>query len=331
MKLFFVYLRQKRRALLCFFGCGTVLLLSFLLYGLPLAAVLYPLCLCLLLGLLLLLREFLCVKRTHSRMEELQSTAYELLQNLPESRSIVETDYQQLVCRLRRELETMAQEDSKRYLEALDYYTVWAHQIKTPIAAMKLRLSREDSPLSRELQGELFRVEQYADMVMAYLRLEENTEDYVFRRVELDRLLRSCIRQFSSAFISKHLFLRYEPTDKCLVSDEKWLSFVVEQLLSNAVKYTHQGGITVRVTEAELRIEDTGIGIAPEDMPRIFEQGYTGYNGRRDRRASGIGLYLCKRVCDALGMTLRCESVLNEGTAMILTLDKCDENVRMTK
>ena len=211
-------------------------------------------------------------------------------------------------------------EDSDRYWEALDYYTVWAHQIKTPIAAMKLRLQREDSPLSRELQGELFRVEQYADMVMAYLRLEESEGDYVFRSVELDSLLRSCIRRFSGEFISKHLSLSYEPTDKSLVTDEKWLSFVVGQLLSNAVKYTTAGGVTVRVSDNALRIEDTGMGIAPEDLPRVFDKGYTGYNGRKDKRASGIGLYLCKRVCDRLGLTLRCEYVLNVGTCMILEM-----------
>lgn len=320
MKLFLVYLRQKRRALLFFFGCGALLLLSFLLYGLPLAAVLYPLCLCLLLGSGLLLTEYVRVKRTHRKMEELLNTTYELLPNLPDSRSIAETDYQQLIFRLCRELETMAREDSNRYLEALDYYTVWAHQIKTPIAAMKLRLSREDSPLSRELQGELFRVEQYADMVMAYLRLEESEGDYVFRPVELDGLLRACIRRFSGEFIARHLSLSYEPTDLSLVTDEKWLSFVVEQLLSNAVKYTTEGGVTIRVSDNALRIEDTGMGIAPEDLPRVFEKGYTGYNGRKDKRASGIGLYLCKRVCDRLGLTLRCESVLNEGTNMIIEI-----------
>lgn len=320
MKLFFVYLRQKRRALLFFMGCGFVLLLSFLLYGLPLEAVLYPLGLCLLLGIVLLLTEFVRVKQTHRKMEELQGTAYELLNNLPESRSISETDYQRLVYRLRGELETVAKEDSDRYLEALDYYTVWVHQIKTPIAAMKLRLQREDSPLSRELQGELFRVEQYADMVMAYLRLEESEGDYVFRTVELDGLLRACIRRFSGEFIAKHLSLSYEPTNKSLITDEKWLSFVVEQLLSNAVKYTRQGSVTILVTDTELRIEDTGVGIAPEDLPRIFDKGYTGYNGRRDKRASGIGLFLCKRVCDKLGLKLRCESVLDVGTSMIIEL-----------
>lgn len=104
------------------------------------------------------------------------------------------------------------------------------------------------------------------------------------------------------------------------MSDEKWLSFVVEQLLSNAVKYTAEGSISLRVTENELRIEDTGAGIAPEDLPRILDRGYTGTNGRRDKRASGIGLYLCRRICDKLGLALRCESVLGEGTAMIIEM-----------
>ncbi len=320
MKLFSTFLRQKRRAILFYLASGLLLLLSFLLYGLPLSAVAYPLCLCALLGLVELLREYTAVRRQHARMEELMTLSYELLQNLPESRSIAESDYQNLVLRLRRELETMAREDSNRYFEALDYYTVWAHQIKTPIAAMKLRLQREDSPLARELGGELFRVEQYADMVMAYLRLEEGEGDYVFRELELDALLRGCIRRFSTEFISKRLTLSYEPTERRLVSDEKWLSFVVEQLLSNAVKYTQQGGISISLSGNELCIADTGMGIAPEDVPRIFDRGYTGYNGRKDKRASGIGLYLCKRVCAKLGMSLRCESTLGVGTKMYISL-----------
>ena len=107
-----------------------------------------------------------------------------------------------------------------------------------------------------------------------------------------------------------------------MVSDEKWLSFVMEQLLSNALKYTQQGSVTIEMRGSDtLCIRDTGIGIAAEDLPRIFEKGYTGYNGRMDKRASGLGLYLCKRICDNLGIKITAESVLGEGTSFYLKFD----------
>lgn len=329
MKLFFAFLKEKRRSLIFFAVCLLFLMLSFSLYDLPAEAVCYPLCLCALLGILLLLTEFAAAARKHRQMEEMLSLSHEMLSRFPESRTIAEADCLNLLRRLCRELEDTEREDRTRYMEALDYYTVWAHQIKTPIAAMKLRLEREDNSLAWEMKGELQRIEQYADMVMAYLRLEEGEGDYVFRELDLDNVLRGSIRRFSSEFISKHLTLSFIPTGKKLVSDEKWLQFVVEQLLSNAVKYTSGGGISVFLTADTLVIEDTGIGIAPEDLPRIFEKGYTGYNGRKDKRASGIGLYLCKRVCERLGIGLRCESRVGEGTKMLLELPagECDSNV----
>ena len=204
-----------------------------------------------------------------------------------------------------------------------EYYTAWAHQIKTPIAAMHLTLQNEDTPSARRLSAELFRVEQYVEMVMTYLRLEPGSSDYVFRACALDGVIREAVKKFSHEFIDRRLRLDFEPTGLTVVTDEKWLGFVLEQLLSNALKYTRQGGIRIGLSAPRmLYIADTGIGIAPEDLPRIFERGYTGRTGRIDRRASGIGLYLCRRVCERLGVGISAQSEPGRGTRVFLDLEQ---------
>lgn len=206
-----------------------------------------------------------------------------------------------------------------RYRDAIEYYTTWAHQIKTPIASMRLALQGEDTALFRRLLSDLSRTEQYVEMVMAFLRLEDAPGDYVFREVALDEVLRQALRRFSAEFIDRRLRLDYTPTGLTVLTDEKWLCFVLEQLLSNALKYTREGSITVELAgERVLAIRDTGIGIAPEDLPRIFEKGYTGQNGRADKRASGLGLYLCSRICRNLGVGLTVKSTSGVGTTLLL-------------
>lgn len=132
-------------------------------------------------------------------------------------------------------------------------------------------------------------------------------------------MLRQALRRFSAEFIDRRLRLDYTPTGLTVLTDEKWLCFVLEQLLSNALKYTREGSITVELDgERVLAIRDTGIGIAPEDLPRIFEKGYTGQNGRADKRASGLGLYLCSRICRNLGVGLTVKSTSGVGTTLLL-------------
>ena len=193
---------------------------------------------------------------------------------------------------------------------------------------MRLTLQNEDTPLSRRLTAELGRVERYVEMVLAYLRLDADSTDYVLRECDLDPIVRGAVKKFAGEFIDRHLTLECPPTNIRVLTDEKWLSFVLEQLLSNALKYTPEGKISIHMeAPATLCIADTGIGIAPEDLPRVFEQGYTGYNGRGDKRASGLGLYLCRRVCRNLGHTISAESELGRGTTIRLDLSRKRLNV----
>lgn len=207
-----------------------------------------------------------------------------------------------------------------------DYYVMWTHQIKTPIAAMRLLLEGGEQG-SRDfylMRGELFKIEQYAEMALAYQRLESLSSDLVLQEHDLYALLKQTVKKFSLLFINKGLSLEMDQPHTTVITDEKWFGFCVEQFLSNSIKYTSQGKISIRSeTRGEdtcLLIEDTGIGIRPEDLPRIFERGFTGYNGRLDKRSTGIGLYLCRRVLDHLGISAKVDSKVNEGTKVTLTL-----------
>lgn len=323
MKLFFSYIRHHKVSILAFLSFCIIFSVSFVMYHLPLSAVAYPAFLCALLGGLLFAADYRRTYAKHKDLQYIQRLSPCLIETLPVAGSIEGEDYRQLIdllCQERRKFET---DMNYRYQDMIDYYTAWAHQIKTPIVSMKLTLQNEDSDLSRRLSADLFRIEQYAEMVMMFLRLDSETTDYVICRCDLDMIIRQALRKFSNEFISRKISLEYEPIRETVITDEKWLSFVIEQLLSNALKYTKKGKIVITVEEPKtLCIADTGMGIAPEDLPRIFEKGYTGYNGRRDKKASGIGLYLCKRICKNLGHDIKARSELGKGTVIKIDLSQ---------
>ena len=271
-------------------------------------------------GAVLLALDYRRVLRQHRRLELLRQLPEELADALPPSDTVKEADYRSLVTLLAESRRAIRTQEEQRYGDMVDYYTMWAHQIKTPIASMRLTLQNEDSDLARSLSGDLMRVEQYVEMVLVFLRLDSSTTDYVIRSHSLDDIVRPAVRKFAGEFIRRRLRLDYQSLDRTVVTDAKWLGFVVEQVLSNALKYTVSGSVTIAMDGDDLCIRDTGMGIAPEDLPRIFDRGFTGLNGRRDTRASGIGLYLCRRICRSLGHTIRASSVPNQGTEIRIGL-----------
>lgn len=230
-----------------------------------------------------------------------------------------------------------------------DYYTMWAHQIKTPIFALRLLL-QESPEENKEKLSELFKIEQYVEMVLGYLRTEDMSSDLKLSRCSLDRIIRDQIHKYAGIFVSKKLTLTYESISQDVLTDEKWLGFVIGQILSNALKYTRTGGIRIylekklsldtddvsisignddcnKVENLTLVIEDTGIGIRAEDIPRIFEKGYTGVNGRDDNRATGIGLYLSNKIMRKLGHRLYITSTEGKGTKVFLEFSVEDLNM----
>ena len=201
---------------------------------------------------------------------------------------------------------------------------MWVHQIKTPIAAMDMLLQAESDLDRSQLSQQLFRIREYAEMVLTYLRMEDMGADLDLHRYDLDEIVKAAVKKYSRIFIHRHLTLGYEPLATRVLTDSKWLQFVIEQVLSNALKYTRQGGVSIYLDAGypcRLVIEDTGIGIRAEDLPRVFERGFTGLNGRVDKNATGIGLYLCQRIMKKLSHDIGIESEEGKGTRVWMDLD----------
>lgn len=314
------YLRSRAVVPACFFGFGGIFAAVFALYALPLEAVLYPGLLCLGLGAAALGLDGAMQYRRHRQRVLLLNSREADPGLLPEPRTLAEAELGQLSCLLHQQIRAQRTAQRTREQETLDYFAVWVHQIKTPIAAMGMLLQEEDRAENRKISAELFRIEQYVDMVLGYLRLQSEDSDYVFRETPLDPVIRGSIRKFAPQFVQKRIRLEYEGTEETAFTDEKWLRFILEQLLSNAIKYTPRGRIAIQVRGGVIAVEDTGIGIAPEDLPRIFERGFTGYNGRAEQKATGLGLYLCRQAARRLGVGLEVFSQVGEGTKVRLSL-----------
>ena len=263
---------------------------------------------------------------------------------LPEATDDVEILYHRLL-----ENQSIARSESEssaavRQSQMRDYYSMWVHQIKTPISAMKLLLEAEREELGqlmcdeeqqaafKELsdnldlfEDELFRIEEYVSMALQYQRVSSTENDFVLEKISLDGVIRDTIKKYAKIMIRRHIGINYSGTKKQVYTDEKWLAFILEQILSNAIKYTPQGFVTIETAEEKDRffitIKDTGIGIKAEDLPRVFEKGYTGYNGHADKKATGIGLYLCRQMADKLGHTIRMESEIGKGTKVWIGFD----------
>ena len=270
---FVKWLGQKKSLFLKEGLFAIIFFVTFALYHLPLAAIFYPVLLCFVTGMLFLVWDYRKFAVRHERLQQLSAMPFDVMTDFPESVSVMETDYQQIIVQLQEGQRRMKDEMSFQYQDMMDYYTVWAHQIKTPIAAV-----------------ELARVEQYVDMVLCYLRLDTDTRDYVIAVYDLDNILRQALRKFAGQFIGKKIHLDYQPLNAQVMTDEKWLLFVIEQILSNALKYTQQGCVSIYLESPKiLCIRDTGMGIAAEDLPRIFEKGYTGITAERIKKPVGWG------------------------------------------
>lgn len=322
MRSFFAYLGVRKRAVKNTVLIISVALVTLMLYRVPWQALAYVGAECAGIGAVVVILDYLPY-RTRCRclsgmMEEIRFN----IEHLPEPRDGVEDAYTDLIRMLFEEKNRIETRWRTGYADMMEYYTAWVHQIKTPIAAMRLTLEGLDGKEALALSTDLSRIEQYVEMVLCYLRLDAGTTDYCFTLCDLDDILKQALRRFANFFIGKKIRLCYEPVHYKVLTDEKWLLFVIEQVLSNALKYTKEGQISIHLKDEVLIIKDTGIGIAAEDLPRVFEKGYTGYNGRRDKKASGIGLYLCRRITTNLGHRIWANSVLDEGTAVCINLHR---------
>ncbi|HWQ98199.1 MAG TPA: sensor histidine kinase [Clostridia bacterium] len=268
-------------------------------------------------------------RRSRRRMEQLHLRTELLPRELPEPLDGLAGDYDAVIRALTQENERLKTESIRQQEEQKEYYTLWVHQIKTPISAMRLLLDKESGDEGKLLKQELFKVDQYADLALKFVKLGDIASDLIIERCDLNEIARAAVKKYSLLFVYSRLTVSIDPLARDIPCDRMWLEFILCQLLSNSVKYTHTGGVRIYMEQNALVVEDTGIGIRKEDLPRIFEKGYTGYNGRMDTRASGIGLYLVKRAADALGIRVEVASELGKGTRVTLRFPVLNEFAQM--
>lgn len=275
--------------------------------------------------------DFVCYVAAYNKLYYVLQNPEEIYARLPESKGLLEELYTEIIWemdeRRRKLLSTLYEQEKERK----DYYSMWVHQIKTPIQAARLLLERDEikgMEAAKGLEQEIFKTEQYVEMVLYYLRCQSMSDDLLLKEYDLSTMVKQAIKKYALLFIHNNLSVHMDSIEIPVLTDEKWFGFVLEQILSNAVKYTKQGGVTIYLKDCKeyqgipifacLVIEDSGIGIREEDLPRIFEKGFTGFNGRLDRKSTGIGLYLCKEILKKLVIPIQVESKAGKGTKVSL-------------
>lgn len=319
----YAYLKRHLKIALLFTLYTAIFLLIFSLYDLPADAILYSFVLSLFLTLVFFLYGFTKYYQTHAMLMRVKNQITLTDENLPDAKDLLVQDYQLIINTLYNAFQKLESESDYTRSEMIDYYTLWVHQIKTPIAALYLVLESEPSEKNLSMKSELFKIEQYVEMVLHYLRLESETSDLRIEAYDLDAMLKTSIRKYRTIFIEKGIRLNYIETGLKVITDEKWFGFAFEQILSNALKYTPSGEITIALSKVNpryLEISDTGIGIQTDDLPRVFDKGFTGYNGRMDKKSTGIGLYLCKRALSKLSHDIKIHSEVAVGTTVSIDL-----------
>lgn len=204
--------------------------------------------------------------------------------------------------------------------EYREYIETWVHEIKTPIASAKLILENDNSNLSERINYEMKRVEGFIEQVLYYARSSDVSKDYIIKEFSLRSVVMKSVKSNSRDFINKNIKLDIRGIEGNIFSDEKWVEFIINQIIINAVKFSipNEGKVSIysKVNENNiiLTIEDNGVGINEKDIDRVFEKGFTGENGRKFGKSTGIGLYLCKKLCDKLGIGISLNSKENIGT-----------------
>ena len=318
------YLKKNIKVYILFVVFIAIFFIMFYLYNLPLEALIYTGSFCFLASVIASFSDFVNYRESYKKLKFLEKNILNDLEDLPKSLDIRIDYYHKIIEKLYEELEKLTQENRKKNTDMVDYYSMWVHQIKTPIAAMNFLLDNEEVD-QKNLQQELFKIERYVEMVLTYIRLDSISSDYVITKINLDEVVKDSVKKYATIFINKKIKLNYVSHETMVISDKKWLSFAFEQILGNSVKYSSTGGeITIETCENKLVIEDNGMGIKEEDLPRIFEKGFTGFNGRYEKKSSGLGLYLCKKTLDKLGHHIEISSKVGEGTKIEITFPKED-------
>lgn len=208
--------------------------------------------------------------------------------------------------------------------EYREYIEMWVHEIKTPIASTKLLIENNTNEITRKINTQMDKIENFVEQVLYYSRSDEVGKDYIIKKIELSQVVKSVVKKNQRDFIGKRISLQLGELDETIYSDTKWIEFILNQIVGNAIKYSKGQGDKIKIESKKLAnsviltIEDNGVGIIERDLNRVFEKGFTGENGRKFGKSTGIGLYLCKKLCDKMALGLNLESKENEGTKVTI-------------
>ena len=290
--------------------------LSFYLYHLPLSY--FWISLLFNLTLLLILSIWLFIQ---FRKKLLLIQNFFFVQDLDDLSSPSELAYQQLIEQLIVAESEKGLEEKSRMESLQTMVKMWSHQMKVPLSALSL-MAQTDQLDRQEVRQQLLRLENYLDTLLTYLKFSQHKDDFRFEALSARSLVVDLVKKYRVSCLAKELSVEVSG-DWQLKSDKKWLSFAISQILDNAIKYSKRGGhIQVQLDEDGIQIADTGMGILPEDLPRLFEEGFTGYNGHEHKKATGLGLYMTKQVLDKLDLAIRVHSQVEEGTQVFIYKEK---------
>lgn len=291
--------------------------LTFYLYRLPMAyfgmSVLFNLTFLVMISLALFVKF-------RKKMQILADFIY--LDEMAELHSPTELAYQQLISQLKDSDNQLLSDTKMQLKQQQDLIKMWSHQMKVPLSALSL-MAQTDQMDSREVRQQLLRLGNYIDTLLTYLKFNQNKDDFRFEECSVREIVTDLVKKYRIAFLVKHLSIDIEG-DWLLKTDRKWLSFAISQILDNAIKYSNpNSSLDIRMSDKSITIADKGIGILAEDLPRIFEEGFTGYNGHEDKKATGLGLYMTKQVLDQLDLAIQVHSRVGEGTKITISKQEC--------
>lgn len=229
---------------------------------------------------------------------------------------------------LKKSSKSMREEINKERLrlkEYKEYIEQWIHEVKTPISLIKLIEENNRTPTSSAILMQLEEIDRYVDQALFYARSEEVDKDYLVKEISLDHCINNVITRNKQGFILNNIDIDIDNIDKTVYCDSKWLEFILNQIIVNAIKYRNNKNPKVKVYVIDIKngiklvVEDNGIGIPGDEIERVFQKGFTGNIGRLNSKSTGIGLYLCKKLCDKLGLLIDIESEINNYTKVIIT------------
>ncbi len=258
----------------------------------------------------------------------------EWINSLPKPFNIEQEYNQSLLLKAYEQAAGIKNSMIEHHKENIDFINTWVHEIKVPVAASKLvidgNMDSSSEAVLRSLKEEIEKIEDYVEQILYYSKIKDFSRDYFITQTNMEQLIKDSVKRHKKQFIARRIGVAFENIAYMIDTDKKWVSYILDQILSNALKYTNDKGqikLLMEETEDEYRltVEDNGIGIPKEDIKRVFERGFTGAVGRSNRSSTGIGLYMAQSLAVKLGLSISVQSVPGEGSRFTMHFPKWND------